>query len=818
MNTPSILFAIAGTMTAVASQHIGRTDTHSHSDFVRHGLPLAADDGTPDRRIDPSAYATLPMPQYRAVRLPPGFRNRLVAFDTSTGTGGEVDEIPLPPLAAAAHTGERPPGVEEEPLPESWGSLQPLSSSSYPWSTQVRVFFRQGNLHYVASGTLVDQRHVITAGHCVHAGPGGGWSTEVRIVPAYDGTEDAFGGANGTTLASTTGWTQNGSFDYDIGWIRLDRPVGALTGTLGYAYNTASSYYYNRPFRMVGYPGTNPCWSGSPNQMFTATGTMDVVGTYSLRANTPWNCSVGGMSGSACYYTDASSNHYVHGALSNEHTGYAWIQHTRMVQSYFDFMTNQFFPAGYPAQFDLVALDATAAPSGGVAVGSALSSFTYLVNNSSLADPPSLTFTANVYLSTNPTISTADTLIQQHTFTWDFAPKSSVRVNVTQPPAIPPATLNGNYWVGVIVSYADVNPSNNITSGWDAAAIQVNTQPTATAYGVACGRASKAFYERFPSTAEFDLSPSSMQLVKAADFYIAQPGTAYVAPTAAAVVLPLANDAEIAVPLAGMQFPFLGGSTSTLWVCSNGYVSAGPGNPTTPPGGPSNWLSAVQPRWGCWHDFDPSASGSGPVRFEQVGTVAYVTWDGVLGRQGTDISTWQLQFDLTTGNVNYAWQSVQSISGPNRRWFVGYVAAAPNENFEIDISAALPGTFRTSADNASNLSLSSTPPQLGTTAVLTTSQVPASSPLGIQILGTTRLVPALALAASGMPDCYLNVSPGLAALIVPIAGQAAFPLTIPYQVNLIGGHVTGQSMVLVHGVNAAGIVASNGIDLRIGMP
>jgi len=203
----------------------------------------------------------------------------------------------------------------------------------------------------------------------------------------------------------------------------------------------------------------------------------------------------------------------------------------------------------------------------------------------------------------------------------------------------------------------------------------------------------------------------------AAGFYTASAAGSYVAPTAGATALTLGDDTATTVTLAS-PFNFPGGSTSTLEICSNGFVSPVTGNGTGYTPTAAAWLASVQPRWGCWHDFNPAIAGSGQVKFEQVGNVSYVTWDGVYSYGTTSPATFQLQFDRSNGNVTFAWGPV-TVAGNG--WLVGFAAAQPNADLgSRDLSATLPGTFATSALNLLPLTLASTLPTLGSTLTLTT--------------------------------------------------------------------------------------------------
>ena len=339
--------------------------------------------------------------------------------------------------------------------------------------------------------------------------------------------------------------------------------------------------------------------------------------------------------------------------------------------------------------------------------------------------------------------------------------------------------------------------------------------PAAVAsYGAGCMSGSKAFYELFATASSFDLSGSAMRLVRNGNSYIAQPGGTYVAPTGAAVTLALGDDAFVSVPLSGtLLYP--GGSTTSLEVCSNGFVSAATGNGAPYDPLAATWLASTAFRWGTWHDFNPTLAGSGQVKFQQIGQVAYVTWAGVYSHTTTNANTWQLQFDLATGNVTMVWPT---MVGSGNAFLVGVAGVAPNADLgSRDISATLPGTFRTQSSNTVPLALASTLPHIGSTVTLTTTQFPATATLGVQILSTVILNPGTDLTSIGMPGCLLSVNLDVLSLLVAIGGQATSPLTVPNNPTLIGTQIGAQSAAFYGEANAFGMVTSNGMRLSVGI-
>ncbi len=336
---------------------------------------------------------------------------------------------------------------------------------------------------------------------------------------------------------------------------------------------------------------------------------------------------------------------------------------------------------------------------------------------------------------------------------------------------------------------------------------------SATAYGTGCYRLSKAFYELFPS-AGFDLGGASMRLSLANSAYTVQAGGSFVAPTAGATSLTLTDDSEVTVNLNG-PFAFPGGTTSSLVVCSNGFVSPATGNGTGFAPLAATWLNSVQPRWGTWHDFNPAAAGSGAVKFEQVGNIAYVTWDGVYSYNTTSPNTWQLQFNRSNGSVTFAWPSIISSGSA---WLVGFAAAAPNNDLgSMDLSVALPGTFRTWNANIETLALSSTLPVLGTTAALTTANYPAAVVLGVQAVSLVQNNPGIDLTSIGMPGCFRLTNLESTTVVLPVAGQTVYSISLPLNYAFMGLPLTSQTWGFYPGINALGAINSNAVSLIVGL-
>ena len=124
------------------------------------------------------------------------------------------------------------------------------TSGTVAWSTadaltrsNGKVFFTDSGANYVCSGTVVSssgRNLVLTAGHCVHDGPGQ-FHTNWSFVPAYDNGGRPYGTFAATALFTTEDWAASGEFGRDVGVARVSTAFPAAVGSRGVATNTGSA-------------------------------------------------------------------------------------------------------------------------------------------------------------------------------------------------------------------------------------------------------------------------------------------------------------------------------------------------------------------------------------------------------------------------------------------------------------------------------------------------------------------------------------------------------------------------------------------------
>ncbi|HET8754593.1 MAG TPA: hypothetical protein VFM58_01200 [Solirubrobacteraceae bacterium] len=136
----------------------------------------------------------------------------------------------------------------------------PPPYTSQPTSTNGKVFFTEGGLNYVCSGTALlsgNKSVVWTAGHCVNDGAGR-FHTNWAFVPAYADGARPYGTWTARQLLTTAGWNNSGDFSYDNGAAIVNRNGGqALTDVVG-GRNPSFNYPRNQTYVSHGYPAAPP--------------------------------------------------------------------------------------------------------------------------------------------------------------------------------------------------------------------------------------------------------------------------------------------------------------------------------------------------------------------------------------------------------------------------------------------------------------------------------------------------------------------------------------------------------------------------------
>ncbi|MBL8751552.1 MAG: hypothetical protein JNK78_20530 [Planctomycetes bacterium] len=235
---------------------------------------------------------------------------------------------------------------------------------------------------------------------------------------------------------------------------------------------------------------------------------------------------------------------------------------------------------------------------------------------------------------------------------------------------------NGNIlWTGSGVWIHDVTTNTNTQVLAGGSSYQLSLIPTDVSYNRKVGAGCHSFvadrsnlfqlYPDVPST-KLALDGNALHFALTANGYVANwlPGAAaslYTAPTPGATIIANADSTNATFsPSAPIPVP---GGTESVWTVSpNGILTAGtPGNQTTSSTATlSATATATRLAFYTWCNHNPAETGSGKIKWEEVGGKVLLTWDAVEFSGGTPTlspSTFQFQLDMTTGDVTLVWLS-----------------------------------------------------------------------------------------------------------------------------------------------------------------
>lgn len=484
------------------------------------GTPIwlgpAMDDGLYEER--PSSLPTdlpVPMPNpdlEKAKQAPPG---HVLWHNIETGET-ELIKVVSGPLddtfgkngtSWAGLFGEDP---SEDDYPRTFNTMELAASpSTFPRSAacRLRMQFTDTNNNqwvFVGSGHMIDAETVITAGHCVYTDSFvdsngitrvvNDWADWVEVFPGSHQGTDNWGRADSTWVGAFTGWTEDGNWDWDIGVIRVSRAVGMLSGwkpwSWGYSCSWAQGqFYYNFSFPSENCNGNdgngNPLHNGA--DMYYMDGQFDSCNGNQLHINTTAGCLTavwGGQSGSAFYYKDDDDVRRVHAITSNSNRTTS-ANAPKIWESMSDWIADTVIPAARGSAFDLQALylrnEGGLEEGDSVDAGSTISDMKITTANATNGTD-SGTWYVDLYISTDDTINTNDTLLETQSYTWNYSAMQEVNVALGNFD-LPIGLSTGTYWIGArLDSSTDNSSGNNETSGWDA--FEINVQRVADAEAV----------------------------------------------------------------------------------------------------------------------------------------------------------------------------------------------------------------------------------------------------------------------------------------------------------------------------------------------
>lgn len=341
-------------------------------------------------------------------------------------------------------------------------------------------------------------------------------------------------------------------------------------------------------------------------------------------------------------------------------------------------------------------------------------------------------------------------------------------------------------------------------------------------YGEGCTSAESMFYEAMPA-AGFNLAAgTTITMLRQPDGYLSInsiPGT-FVPPTATAYNIAAGQlDGEETVALSSPMPIANGGTTSALTITTKAMIAlsaTGNGIDWTPSG--AEFAAYVEPTIAAmWHDFDQTAAGSGLILFEEIGGIAYVTWDGVASYFGTGLlDTFQIQLNLTTGDITIVYVT---IANDGNDYLVGFRGPGVLiDNGPISLNTELTAGLLIEDNQIVPLKLSGNAPVLGTNWNLTTDNIDPLSPVSITFFGNAAVNPGLPMSAIGFnaPGCSIYINTILGDLTAANAGGTSTgSVPIPNNAALTGAILTAQSICLTL-QNPANLLTSNGLEGLLG--
>lgn len=414
----------------------------------------------------------LPEPKKPEVTTPEEATNKFISFDLFTKQESTFSTDSLSRVRVKGNPGIQPIPTklnEEDKLKplrlysESWVD----NTTDYPHSTSVKVFSEFDGSWYACSGSLIDSKHVLTAGHCIYDPEVTSPADRVIAVPAYNNGDTPFGFSGSENLFVPAGWKDYKDYDYDLGIIQLERPVGALSGWLGYesvgvkdgsCSSLKNSIHDLEDFPYGNYDGQRMWWRRGRADSCVNTDDNNQVDYDSVAHS--------GESGGVLYREFYSCpDCYAQAVVSRGNsstTRVVLLSNASSIVSVIDSNT--------PSGANLIPLNARISKNE-LRCGEGFK-VNFTVHNYSSASFSS-SVPVNVYLSPDDEISSSDRQVCSGTLGSTWGPKDTNIGGIDC--TLPDNVSEGDYYLGVILDSDYTSSEDNNTDGWDADSIHVNS-------------------------------------------------------------------------------------------------------------------------------------------------------------------------------------------------------------------------------------------------------------------------------------------------------------------------------------------------------
>jgi len=352
-----------------------------------------------------------------------------------------------------------------------------------------------------------------------------------------------------------------------------------------------------------------------------------------------------------------------------------------------------------------------------------------------------------------------------------------------------PRNFNGNiyYHVG--------NTPGSCTTGF----------PGKATYGQGCYPVPGSFYEVM-SAAAMDLGGMTVS-------YTANGSGGFDVSTGPSTINPIGGGAQALTLGDDAQADTAGvGGTLGLHVGSNGWVAFGAGNSNAFAPSVATMLGNPNTAIYAWTDLQPDAPGSGQVFYEESGSVATVTYDGVFGWGTTDPNTLQFTIDTATGDFSIAFDTV-SANNPED-WLIGLsFGGASADPGPSDLSA---GTFSLPGGDSNGLALDSNFALIGQNWDLQLDDIEAS-PFAVFFFGDMVIDPGIDLTPIGGAGCSAYTNGNLGYFSATITGTSStFSVAVPNSMALFGTEISAQGAAASASSPGLGFATSNGLVITVG--